>query len=59
MLPHNHKTWTDAYEQAEHVHKQDLQLLLLPQTASLEINNAVVLKAYLQLDNWQAACKPI
>ena len=39
----------DAYEQAEHVHKQNLQPLLLPQTASLEINNAV-LKAYLQLD---------
>ena len=37
------------YEQAEHVHKQNLQPLLLPQTASLEINNAV-LKAYLQLD---------
>ena len=49
MLPQNHKTWIDAYEQTEHVHKQNLQPLLLPQTASLEINNAV-LKAYLQLD---------
>ena len=45
----DHKTWTDVHEQAEHVHKQNLQPLLLPQTASLEINNAV-LKAYLQLD---------
>ena len=45
----DHKTCIDVYEQAEHVHKQNLQPLLLPQTASLEINNAV-LKAYLQLD---------
>ena len=45
----DHKTWTDVHEQAEHVHKQNLQPLLLPQTASLEINNAV-LKPYLQLD---------
>ena len=36
-------------EQTEHIHKQDLQSLLLSQTASLEINNAA-LKAYLQLD---------
>ena len=47
----DHKTWTDVHEQAEHVHKQNLQPLLLPQAASLEIDNAV-LKAYLQLDTW-------
>ena len=45
----DHKTCIDVYEQAEHVYKLDLQSLLLSQTVSLEIKNAV-LKAYLQLD---------